>query len=93
MELFTQATALAATAVLIITELLKLVPVEFTSKYPAWVNAICSVIAAFIVVNPTVNLNDLPGTLVTALLIAVTAAIAYNHFTSKLVNLSNAGSN
>jgi hypothetical protein len=71
---------------LVITELLKLVPVEFTSKYPAWVNGILSLVAAFIVVNPTVNLNDLPATLGTALFIAVTAAVSYNQFTSKVVN-------
>ncbi|MES2367798.1 MAG: hypothetical protein V4563_18115 [Pseudomonadota bacterium] len=84
MELFTQATALAAAAVLVITELLKLVPVEFTSKYPAWVNAILSVIAAFIVVAPTLTFVSVAQTLGTALLIAVVAALAYNQFTSKL---------
>jgi hypothetical protein len=84
MELFTQATALAAGAVLVITELLKLVPVEFTSKYPAWVNAVLSVIAAFIVVAPTLSFVSVAQTLGTALLIAVVAAIAYNQFTSKL---------
>lgn len=88
LALFAQATALAATAVLVITELLKLVPVAFTSRYPAWVNGILSIIAAFVVVNPTINLNDIPTTIGTALLIAVTAAIAYNQYTSKLVNLS-----
>jgi hypothetical protein len=84
MELFTQATALAAAAVLVITELLKLVPVDFTSKYPAWVNAILSVIAAFIVVAPTLTFVSVAQTLGTALLIAVVAAISYNQFTSKL---------
>ncbi len=84
MEFFTQATALAAGAVLVITELLKLVPVSFTSKYPAWVNAILSIIAAFIVVAPTLTFVSLAQTLGTALLIAVVAALAYNQFTSKL---------
>jgi len=84
MELFTQATALAAAAVLVLTELLKLVPVEFTSKYPAWVNAILSVIAAFIVVAPTFTFVSVAQTLGTALLIAVVAALAYNQFASKL---------
>lgn len=87
MELLTAATALAATAVLVLTELAKLVPVAFTSRYPAWVNGILSVIAAVIVVHPALNLNDLGATAATALLIAVVAAIAYNQFTSKLVNL------
>lgn len=84
MELFTQATALAAAAVLVITELLKLVPVKFTTEYPAWVNAILSIIAAFIVVAPTLTFVSVAQTLGTALLIAVVAAIAYNQFTSKL---------
>lgn len=84
MELFTQATVLASAAVLVITELLKLVPVAFTTRYPAWVNAILSVIAAIIVVAPTFTFVSVAQTLGTALLIAVVAAIAYNQFTSKL---------
>lgn len=84
MELFTAATALAVTAVLVLTELLKLVPVSFTSKYPAWVNAILSVIAACIVVLPTFTFVSIAHTVGTALLIAVVAAIAYNQFTSRL---------
>ena len=84
MELFTQATVLSAAAVLVITELLKLVPVAFTSKYPAWVNGILSVIAAVIVVAPTFTFVSVAQTLGTALLIAVVAAITYNQFTSKL---------
>jgi len=84
MELFTQATALAVVAVVVLTELLKLVPVAFTSKYPAWVNGILSVIAAVIVVAPTFTFVSVAATLGTALLIAVVAAITYNQFTSKL---------
>jgi hypothetical protein len=84
MELFTQATALAVVAVVVLTELLKLVPVAFTSKYPAWVNGILSVIAAVIVVAPTFTFVSVAQTLGTALLIAVVAAITYNQFTSKL---------
>lgn len=84
MELFTQATALAVVAVVVLTELLKLVPVAFTSKYPAWVNGILSVIAAVIVVAPTFTFVSIAHLLGTALLIAVVAAITYNQFTSKL---------
>ena len=84
MEFLTAATALAVTAVLLITQLLKLVPIAFTSKYPAWVNGILSVIAAFIVVAPSFTFVSIAQTLGTALLIAVVAAIAYNQFTSKL---------
>jgi hypothetical protein len=88
MELFTQATALAAAAVLVLTELLKLIPVAFTSKYPAWVNAILSVIAAVVVVMPSFTFVSIAQTLGTALLIAVVAAISYNQFTSKLKTAS-----
>lgn len=84
MELFTQATALAVVAVVVLTELLKLVPVAFTSKYPAWVNGILSVVAAVIVVAPTFTFVSVAATLGTALLIAVVAAITYNQFTSRL---------
>lgn len=84
MELFTQATALAVVAVVVLTELLKLVPVAFTSKYPAWVNGILSVIAAIIVVAPSFTFVSIAQLLGTALLIAVVAAITYNQFTSKL---------
>lgn len=84
MELLNQATALAAAAVLIITELLKFVPVDFTSKYPAWVNGILSVVAAVLVVQPQFNLADIAGTAGTALFIAVVAAVAYNQYVSHL---------
>ena len=78
------ATALAVTAVLVITELAKLIPVAFTSKYPAWVNGILSIIAAVIVVAPQFDLSDIGRTIGTALFIAVVAAIAYNQYTSHL---------
>lgn len=84
MELFTQATALAVVAVVVLTELLKLVPVQFTTNYPAWVNGILSVVAAVIVVAPTFTFVSVAQTAGTALLIAVVAAITYNQFTSKL---------
>ena len=86
MEFFTAATALAVTGVLILTELLKLVPIEFTSKYPAWVNGILSVIAACIIVLPTFTFVSIAQTFGTALFIAVVAAITYNQFASRLKN-------
>ena len=89
MELFTQATALSAGAVLLLTELLKLIPITFTSKYPAWVNGILSVIAAVLVVAPTFTFVSVAQTAGTALLIAVIAAISYNQFTSKLKGSSD----
>ena len=84
MELFTAATAFSIAAVVVLTELLKLVPVRFTTAYPAWVNGILSVIAAAIVVAPTFTLVSVMSWLGLALMIAVVAAITYNQFTSKL---------
>lgn len=84
MEFLSAATALSVGAVLIITELLKIVPVRFTTKYPAWVNGILSVIAAVIVVSPTFTFVSILETLGQALFIAVVAAIAYNQYASKL---------
>lgn len=84
MEFLSAATALSVAAVLLITELLKLVPVSFTTKYPAWVNAIVSVIAAIVVVSPSLTFVSVLETLGQALFIAVVAAISYNQFTSKL---------
>lgn len=86
MELLTQAFLVAPAVVVAITELLKVVPVRFTSKYPAWVNAIVSVVAAVLVISPSFNFGDVLGTIGLALYIAVVAAIAYNQFVSKLLN-------
>lgn len=86
MEFLAQAFLVAPAVVVAITELLKVVPVRFTSKYPAWVNAIVSVIASVLVISPTFNFNDILGTIGLALYIAVVAAIAYNQFVSKLLN-------
>ena len=86
MDILAQAFLVAPAVVVAITELLKVVPVRFTSKYPAWVNGIVSVIASIIVVSPAFNFNDILGTLGLALYIAVVAAIAYNQFVSKLLN-------
>ena len=78
------ATALSVAAVLVLTELAKLVPVSFTSKYPAWVNGILSLIAALIVVKPSFTAHDLGLLLGQLLFVAVVAALAYNQWTSKL---------
>lgn len=84
MEFIATATSLAVIVVLTMTELLKLVPINFTSRYPAWVNAILSVIAACIIILPTFTFVSFVQLAGEALLIAVTAAIAYNQFTSRL---------
>lgn len=81
---FASATALSIAAVLVITELLKLVPVAFTSKYPAWVNGIVSFVAALIVVKPDFTFISIGHLLGQLLFVSVVAALAYNQWVSKL---------
>lgn len=78
------ATALSIAAVLVITELLKIVPVAFTSKYPAWVNGIVSFVAAVIVVQPSFTFVSVGHLLAQLLFVSVVAALAYNQWISKL---------
>lgn len=78
------AAGIAPVVVLILTELLKLVPVQFTSKYPAWVNLILSVVATLIVVRPDFTFTSLGAFLAVLLYIAVVAATAYNQFVQHL---------
>ena len=80
----TAAAGIAPIVVLVLTELLKLVPVQFTSKYPAWVNLILSFVATLIVVRPSFTFSSLGAFVAVLLYICVVAAIAYNQFTSKL---------
>lgn len=84
MEEFTAAIALASAAVLVITELAKLIPIAFTSKYPAWVNGILSVIATLVVSGFTFTFVGIGDFITKVLLVAVTAAVAYNQWTSHL---------
>lgn len=81
---FASATALSIAAVLVITELLKLVPVAFTSRYPAWVNGIVSFIAALIVVKPDLTFISIGHLLGQLLFVSVVAALAYNQWVSRL---------
>lgn len=81
---FASATALSVAAVLVITELLKLVPVAFTSKYPAWVNGIVSFVAAIIVVKPDLTFTSVGHLLAQLLFVSVVAALAYNQWVSRL---------
>lgn len=81
---FASATALSVAAVLVITELLKLVPVAWTSRYPAWVNGAVSFVAAVIVVKPDFTFVSLGHLLGQLLLVSVVAALAYNQWVAKL---------
>lgn len=81
MELFTQYTALAALAVVVVQQILKLnvIPLYFANKYPVFTNVALSVIAA-VVVNwkNVVDLHDWKSWIVEVALISVVAAITYN---------------
>lgn len=81
---FVALVAASAVVVNILTSLIKAVPVEFTSKYPAWVAGILSVIAAFIVRAPEFTLGSIWDTVVFAFFTAVLAGLAYNQYTSRL---------
>lgn len=89
MDLLTQATLLAAGAVLLVQQILKLkiVPVAFANRYPVPTNLILSLIATVVVTIPVVQIqwsvDNLPVILRTFGLIAVGAAIAYNQLFDK----------
>lgn len=89
MDLLTQATVLAAGAVLLVQEILKLriVPLAFANRYPVPTNILLSLIATVIVTVPVVNVgwdwHNTPLILRTFGLISVGAAIAYNQLLSR----------
>lgn len=82
MEFLNQATLLAAGAVLLVQQILKLkvVPVSFANRYPVITNVVLSVIAAIIAVWQTVDFEAMtwPEWLILVGTISVVAAIAYN---------------
>ena len=81
MELFTQATALAALAVVAVQQILKLnvIPVYFANKYPLITNVALSVLATvFVSWQNFVNLVTATDWITQVGIIAVAAAIAYN---------------
>jgi hypothetical protein len=81
MELFTQWTALAALAVVLVQQILKLnvIPLYFANKYPVATNIILSVVAAIVVNWKTVmNLHTWVNWVVEVATISVVAALTYN---------------
>ena len=76
--------ALVAPVVVIMTELAKAVPVAFTTKYPAWVNGIISLIAALITNFPVFTFQSVGETLIQAFFTAVLAGAAYNQYVKKV---------
>lgn len=96
MDLLTQATLLAAGAVLLVQQILKLniIPVAFANRYPVPTNILLSIIATIIVTVPVVHVgfswHNLPVILRTFGLVAVGAAIAYNQLLGKWQQLKEA---
>lgn len=80
---FTQATALAAIAVVVVQQILKLkfIPVAFANKYPVPTNIVLSVVAAVVAVWQANITQPIVWTDWVALVttIAVVAAIVYNN--------------
>lgn len=81
MELFSQWTALAALAVVVVQQILKLnvIPLYFANRYPVITNVILSVIAAVVVNWQTVvKLNNGWDWITEVAVVSVVAAITYN---------------
>ena len=81
MEFFTQATALAALAVVVVEQILKLkvIPNGFANRYPVPTLIILSIVASIIVAVQTgVNPNTWTDWLVLTGLVTVSAAVTYN---------------
>lgn len=81
-ELFAQWTALAAVAVVVFQQILKLnvVPVFFANKYPVATNIVLSFVAAFIAnYSSVVNLHNVWQWVAYVATISVVAALTYNN--------------
>lgn len=81
MELFNQYTALAALAVVVVQQILKLnvVPVFFANKYPVLTNVLLSIAAAVVVEwSKLIALHSVVNWLAEIGVISVVAAITYN---------------
>lgn len=88
-DIFTQLTLLAALAVVVVQQILKLkvVPVSFANKYPVATNVVLSVVASAVVVvkQGVIHLISWIDWLQLAGLISILAAITYN------VTIANSG--
>lgn len=84
MELVATTIALVAPVIVIMTELAKAVPVQFTTKYPAWVAGILSLISALITNFPAFTFTSIGETLVQTFFTAVLAGAAYNQYVKKV---------
>ena len=83
MEFLTAAALVAGTVVLFVTQALKYVPVEFTTRYPVWVNIILSFIGTIVIKGVPVLGVNIWEFVVQWLVVAVIAAIAYTQLGKK----------
>lgn len=81
MQIFNEWTALAALAVVVIQQILKLnvIPVFFANQYPVLTNIILSIVASVVVnYKGLAGLHDVWSWVVEVFVISVVAAITYN---------------
>lgn len=84
MEYLNELVLVASTVVVFVTEAVKHVPVEWTTKYSVWVNIALSFIGA-VVVQGLPTFTDWVSFVIQWLVIAVVAAIAYNQLVKPAV--------
>ena len=87
MEYLNELVLVASTVVVFVTEAIKHVPAEWTTKHAVWVNIALSFIGA-IVVQGLPTFTDWVGFIIQWLVIAVVAAIAYNQLVKPAVTRS-----
>lgn len=93
MDYFAQVTLLAAGAVLIVQQIIKLnfIPIAIANKYPVPTNIVLSIIAAFVAVWRTdVQPDSVGAWIVFVGTIAVVAAISYNQLLGRWKELKEA---
>ncbi len=97
MDLLTQTALIAAAAVAVVQQILKLniVPVAFANRYPVPTNILLSLIATVIVMSTAItqigwSAENLPLILRTFVIVAVGAAIVYNQLIANWKQLKQA---
>lgn len=84
-ELVTAATVAASGAVVVVTQLLKHIPVEWTSRYPLYINIVLSLIGT-VVTTGLPSFDNWAAFAVQWLIIALAAAITYTKLMKPAVN-------
>lgn len=92
MDFITHATAVSASVVLLVQQLLKFnfVPVAFANNHPVPTNIILSIIATLLIVPLNLDPQNLGDIAVQVLTVSVTSALAYNQLLSKWTALKDA---